>query len=50
MTILNNPNVKMVIGKVKRRIIGFKKIFTKPNTTATIKAEYRSSTATPAKR
>lgn len=34
----NNPKVKKVTGMVSNTNIGFKKVFNKPKTTATIKA------------
>ena len=40
----NNPNVKIVTGKVKRTKIGFTKKFNNPRTIATIKAVVNSST------
>jgi hypothetical protein len=46
----NKPNVKTVIGKVKKTKIGFKKVFSKPKTTATITAVVILSTCTPVKK
>jgi hypothetical protein len=40
----NNPNVKTVIGNVKRTKIGFTNKFNKPRTIATITADLNPST------
>lgn len=41
MTNKNNPSVKTVTGKVKKTNIGFKKVFSNPKTTDTIKAIFK---------
>lgn len=43
----NNPSVKIVIGKVKKTNIGFKKVFKRPKTIATIAAVLTCSIALP---
>lgn len=47
MTNKNNPNVKIVTGKVNRINIGFTKKFKSPSTMATVNAVVNSSTTTP---
>jgi hypothetical protein len=42
-----SPSVSMVAGSVKNTRIGFTKILSRPNTSATITAVYRLSTRTP---
>ena len=44
------PNVKKVTGMVSSTSIGFRKVFNKPNTTATIKAPVKLVTCTPGKK
>ena len=45
-----SPKVKKVTGIVSRTSIGFKKVFNKPKTTATIKAPVKLVTCTPGKK
>jgi len=47
MTNKNNPNVKMVTGKVRIIRIGLTKKFSNASTIATVKAVVNSSTTTP---
>ncbi len=46
----NKPNVSKVTGIVNNTSIGFRKVFNKPNTTATIKAPVKLVTCTPGKK
>ena len=46
----NKPNVNNVTGIVSKISIGFRKVFNKPNTTATIKAPVKLVTCTPGKK
>lgn len=46
---VNNPKVRIFIGKVKIINIGFIKAFKTPKTSATSKAEIKLATATPGK-
>lgn len=43
----NKPRVKIFIGNVSMVITGFRKVFSTPKTTATIKAVVRSIISTP---
>lgn len=46
----NKPNVNKVTGIVSNTSIGFRKVFNKPNTTATIKAPVKLATCTPGRK
>jgi hypothetical protein len=46
----NKPNVSKVTGIVSNTRTGFKKVFNKPNTTATNKAPVKLVTCTPGKK
>lgn len=47
ITNANNPKVRIVIGKVKSRRIGFTNVLRSPKTNATIRAVRIESTTTP---